>query len=166
MAGVDGDGSAIPFFNTTLDGVVSSLIRNIIGDDGEVDVLPALGSATSPTLAIAKINPDGFSFAAVVRALATNVNANLLSTPSILTLDNQEAKIIVGNEVPFRTGSFATTGDGSNNPFTTIQRQDVGLQLTVTPTFMTAAPSGSWWRRRSPASSRRRRSATRRSPTW
>jgi general secretion pathway protein D len=69
----------------------------------------------------------------VVRALATNSNANLLSTPSILTLDNQEAKIVVGNEVPFRTGSFTTTGDGSSNPFTTIQREDVGLQLTVTP---------------------------------
>ena len=40
---------------------------------------------------------------------------------------------MVGNEVPFRTGSFSTTGDGSNNPFTTIQREDVGLQLTVTP---------------------------------
>jgi general secretion pathway protein D len=69
----------------------------------------------------------------VVRALATNTNANLLSTPSILTLDNQEAKIVVGNEVPFRTGSYSTTGDGTSNPFTTIQRQDVGLQLTVTP---------------------------------
>jgi len=133
MAGVDRDGSSVPFFNTTLDGVVSTLIRNIIGDDGEIDVLPALGAATSPTMAVAKINPEGFSFAAVVRALATNTNANLLSTPSILTLDNQEAKIVVGNEVPFRTGSYSTTGDGSSNPFTTIQRQDVGLQLTVTP---------------------------------
>lgn len=133
MAGIDRDGSSVPFFNTTLDGVVSTLIRNIIGEDGEIDVLPALGAATSPTMAVAKINPEGFSFAAVVRALATNTNANLLSTPSILTLDNQEAKIVVGNEVPFRTGSYSTTGDGSSNPFTTIQRQDVGLQLTVTP---------------------------------
>ena len=67
------------------------------------------------------------------RSLSTNTNANLLSTPSILTLDNKEAKIVVGNEVPFRTGSFTTDGDGSDNPFTTIQREDVGLQLTVTP---------------------------------
>jgi general secretion pathway protein D len=134
MAGVDRDGNTVPFFNTTLDGVVSSLIQSIIGEDGEVDVLPALGSATAPTMAVAKIDPNGFSFAAVVRALATNTNANLLSTPSILTLDNQEAKIVVGNEVPFRTGSYATnTGDSASNPFTTIQREDVGLQLTVTP---------------------------------
>jgi len=65
--------------------------------------------------------------------LATNSEANLLSTPSILTLDNQEARILVGREVPFRTGSFTTTGDGSNNPFTTVQREDVGVELTVTP---------------------------------
>lgn len=133
MAGVDGGDGSVPFINTTLDGVVSSLINNIVGDNGAIDVLPALGSATSPTLAVARIDADDFSFAAVVRALATNTNANLLSTPSILTLDNQEAKIVVGNEVPFRTGTYSTTGDGTNNPFTTIQRQDVGLQLTVTP---------------------------------
>jgi general secretion pathway protein D len=133
MAGVDTENGTVPFFNTTLDGVVSSLIGNIIGDDGNIDVLPALGSATAPTVAVARIDSSSFSFAAVVRALATNTNANLLSTPSILTLDNQEAKIVVGNEVPFRTGTYSTTGDGSSNPFTTIQRQDVGLQLTVTP---------------------------------
>ncbi|MBX3706551.1 MAG: type II secretion system secretin GspD [Pseudomonadales bacterium] len=133
MAGVDASGGSLPFGSTTLDGVISALLGNIVGEDGSVDVLSGLASISSPTLAVAKINPDGLSFAAVVRALATNTNANLLSTPSILTLDNQEAKIVVGNEVPFRTGSFTTTGDGSNNPFTTIQRQDVGLQLTVTP---------------------------------
>jgi len=129
----DSSGSSVPFGTTTLDGVISALLGNLIGEDGSVDVLTGLASASSPTMAVARINPDGFSFAAVVRALATNSNANLLSTPSILTLDNQEAKIVVGNEVPFRTGSFMTTGDGSQNPFTTIQRQDVGLQLTVTP---------------------------------
>jgi general secretion pathway protein D len=96
-------------------------------------VLSGVASISSPTLAVARIDAGDISFSAVVRALATNSNANLLSTPSILTLDNQEAKIVVGNEVPFRTGSFTTQGDGSSNPFTTIQREDVGLQLTVTP---------------------------------
>jgi general secretion pathway protein D len=48
-------------------------------------------------------------------------------------LDNQEAKILVGREVPFRTGSFSTTGDGTSNPFTTVNRQDVGVELVVTP---------------------------------
>jgi general secretion pathway protein D len=133
FAAVDGSGSSVPLVSTTLDGIISALLGNIIGDDGSVDMLSGLTSVRSPTLAVAKIDVDGISFGAVIRALATNSNANLLSTPSILTLDNQEAKIVVGNEVPFRTGSFSTTGDGSNNPFTTIQRQDVGLQLTVTP---------------------------------
>ena len=135
MAGVDGSGNTVPLFTTTLDGVISSLIRNLIGDDDSEagDVLTGLASLSSPTVAVAKINASGISFAAIVRALATNSNANLLSAPYILTLDNQEAKIVVGNEVPFRTGAFTTTGNSSNNPFTTIQRKDVGLQLTVTP---------------------------------
>ncbi|TDJ33890.1 MAG: type II secretion system protein GspD [Gammaproteobacteria bacterium] len=133
MAAVDESGNSVPLVTTTLDGVINALLGSIIGDDGELDVLTGLASLSSPAFAVAKINPGGISFAAIVRALATSSEANLLSSPYILTLDNQEAKIVVGNEVPFRTGSFATTGDGSSNPFTTIQREDVGLQLTVTP---------------------------------
>ena len=133
MAAVDESGNSVPLVTTTLDGVINALLGSIIGDDGELDVLTGLASLSSPAFAVAKINPGGISFAAIVRALATSSEANLLSSPYILTLDNQEAKIVVGNEVPFRTGSFTTTGDGSSNPFTTIQREDVGLQLTVTP---------------------------------
>ncbi len=133
MAAADQSGKTVPLVSTTLDGVISSLLGSLVGSDGNVDVLSALGSISSPTFAAAKINPGGVSFGAVVHALATNSNANLLSTPSILTLDNQEAKIVVGNEVPFRTGTFTTDTTGANNPFTTIQREDVGLQLTVTP---------------------------------
>lgn len=134
LAAADGRGESVPLVSTSLDGVIGSLLGNLIPEDGgSVDVLSGLAGISSPTIAAAKIDADGISFGAVVRALATNTDANLLSTPSILTLDNQEAKIVVGNEVPFRTGSFSTTGDGSNNPFTTIQREDVGLQLTVTP---------------------------------
>ena len=130
---VDEDGSTSPLASTALNGTVQNLLGSIISEDGSVDVVQGLANVTGPTLAAAKIDRGGISFGAVINALASNSNANLLSTPSILTLDNQEAKIVVGNEVPFRTGSFSTTGDGSNNPFTTIQREDVGLQLTVTP---------------------------------
>jgi len=84
-------------------------------------------------LGVGKLDPDGFSFAVILQAIASSSAANLLSTPSILTLDNEEAKILVGQEVPFRTGSFTTTADGANNPFQTIQREDVGITLTVTP---------------------------------
>ncbi|MCF6300005.1 MAG: type II secretion system protein GspD, partial [Proteobacteria bacterium] len=72
-----------------------------------------------------------------LKAISENGNNNILSTPSLVTLNHQEAKLSVGQEVPFVTGQFSNTGvgnsAGSPNPFTTIQRQDVGLSLTVTP---------------------------------
>ncbi len=134
LAGADARGESVPFVTTSLEGVISGLFSNLVADDGQsVDVLAGLASVSTPTLAAAKIDADAISFGAVVSALATNANANLLSTPSILTLDNEEAHILVGREVPFRTGSFTTTGDGTSNPFTTVQREDVGVELTVTP---------------------------------
>jgi len=72
----------------------------------------------------------------LARALETDSNANVLSTPNILTLDNEEAKIVVGNNVPFVTGSYtqtASTTTGSVNPFQTIERRDIGIQLKVKP---------------------------------
>jgi len=72
------------------------------------------------------------NLAALVRALEADTNTNVLSTPNLLTMDNEEAEIIVGQNVPFLTGSSSTQG-GVTNPFTTIQRQDVGLTLRVTP---------------------------------
>lgn len=71
------------------------------------------------------------NFAMVMQALASNTKANMLSTPSIMTLDNQEAEIIVGQNVPFRTGS--TSSSNNDNPFTTITREDVGITLKVKP---------------------------------
>lgn len=71
------------------------------------------------------------SFGMVMQALASNTKANMLSTPSIMTLDNQEAEIIVGQNVPFRTGSTASSTN--DNPFTTITREDVGITLKVKP---------------------------------
>ncbi len=74
---------------------------------------------------------------ALARALATDANTNVLSTPSVVTLDNHEASINVGQEVPFLSGSFASegiaTGDGRVNPFQTINREEIGVKLNVTP---------------------------------
>tara|TARA_R110001606_G_scaffold169449_1_gene314498 strand:- start:3231 stop:5276 length:2046 start_codon:yes stop_codon:yes gene_type:complete len=75
------------------------------------------------------VNDD---FGLLVQAFGSSTKANLLSTPSITTLDNQPAEIVVGQNVPFRTGSFTTTGN-STNPFTTIEREDVGITLRVAP---------------------------------
>lgn len=71
-------------------------------------------------------------FGLLLQAVGTNNAANLLSSPSITVLDNEAAEIVVGQNVPFRTGSFATDGN-STNPFTTISREDVGLTLRVVP---------------------------------
>lgn len=98
-------------------------------------VLLALGvtaaSALAPEGASAVIR-GGSDFSLLVQALGTSARANLLSTPSITTLDNEPAEIVVGQNVPFRTGSFATDGN-TINPFTTIERQDVGITLKVIP---------------------------------
>lgn len=76
-------------------------------------------------------------FAALLRALAGDTATNILSTPSLVTLDNEEAEVVVAQNVPFLTGSFTNTGAGggdtSLNPFQTIERQDVGLTLRITP---------------------------------
>lgn len=78
-------------------------------------------------------NGDRTFYGALIQALATTTNANLLSTPSIMTLDNQEAKIVVGQNVPFITGSSTSSSSTTTNPFQTIERQDVGITLKVIP---------------------------------
>jgi len=70
----------------------------------------------------------------LVRALETDANANILSTPTLLTLDNEEAAIVIGQNVPFITGSYAVTGAATTaTPFQTIERRDVGLTLRIKP---------------------------------
>ncbi|MFZ3118865.1 MAG: type II secretion system secretin GspD [Variovorax sp.] len=70
----------------------------------------------------------------VARALQSNGEGNVLSTPNLLTLDNEEAKIVIGQNVPFVTGQYATSSNSSTaNPFTTVERKDVGLTLRVKP---------------------------------
>jgi general secretion pathway protein D len=85
------------------------------------------------TLTIPGTNVQIANLQLLARALEGDSNANVLSTPNVLTLDNEEAKIIVGQNVPFITGSFTTPGSSSANPFQTIERKDIGLTLRVTP---------------------------------
>ena len=72
---------------------------------------------------------------ALANFLQNSGDANVLSTPNLMTLDNEEARIVIGNNVPFPTGSYANTGGntGAVNPFTTVERKDVGLMLRVRP---------------------------------
>ena len=134
LAAGDQEGKSVPLVSSSLNGVINGLLSGAIASGGEkINVLQGLATLSTPTIAAAKLDSDKISFGAVITAIANNSDANLLSTPSVLTLDNQEAKILVGTEVPFRTGSFTTTGDGTSNPFTTVNREDVGIELVVTP---------------------------------
>lgn len=102
--------------------------------------ITALANLTSPpnpaglTIGAGNFNATN-KIAGLLSMLAGDAHTNILSTPTLVTLDNQEAEIVVGQNVPFVTGSYANTGGGTtpSNPFTTIQRQDVGLTLKIKP---------------------------------
>jgi general secretion pathway protein D len=87
------------------------------------------------TFGIGRLSDSGISFAAILTAIEGDANTNIISTPSIVTTDNEEATLNVGQEVPFVTGSFSNTGGtaGAINPFQTINREQIGVMLSVTP---------------------------------
>ncbi|HWL47064.1 MAG TPA: type II secretion system secretin GspD, partial [Sphingomonadaceae bacterium] len=114
------DGAATSFTNLGLP------LRSILSAIGNPAAAATLADGASGNFRI------GDNFSVLVQALGQSTRANLLSTPSITTLDNAPAEIVVGQNVPFRTGSFTTDGN-SLNPFTTIERQDVGITLRVVP---------------------------------
>jgi general secretion pathway protein D len=74
-----------------------------------------------------------YTLAAIARVLQSQTNTNIVSTPNLVTLDNEEAKIIVGSNVPFITGQFTNTGTATTSPFQTIERKDVGITLRIKP---------------------------------
>lgn len=100
-----------------------------------LNLAAALAGAPGQVFGIGKLQDPGTDFAVLLNALSTDTEANILSTPSLLTLDNNEASITVGQEVPFVTGRYTSTGNTTNpsSPFQTIERQDVGITLKVTP---------------------------------
>ena len=122
--------STTPLGLTAPSGTLAQILQGL-AITGQPAAPSSLGE--SPLIAGGRIDATGTSFAFIIKALAANGDVNLLSTPSITTMDNEEAKIVVGQNVPFRTGSTITGSQGTTNPFTTIQREDVGLTLEVTP---------------------------------
>lgn len=74
-----------------------------------------------------------YALAAIARMLQSQANTNIVSTPNLITLDNEEAKIVVGENVPFITGQFTNTGTATTSPFQTIERKDVGITLRIRP---------------------------------
>jgi general secretion pathway protein D len=91
------------------------------------------------TLGVGRIAVSGLNFAAIVRAIRTDTNNNIIATPSAMTMDNQEAELKVAQEVPFITGQYTANNTavvgGAVNPFQTIQREEVGTILKITPTI-------------------------------
>ncbi|TXD98505.1 type II secretion system protein GspD [Psychrobacter frigidicola] len=104
---------------------------------GGAGISAAAGSIAGALLGIGSSSKDSKGnaqfYGAILQALDSSTSANLLSMPSILTLDNEKASILVGQNVPFVTGSYTTSGNNSNNPFQTIDRQDIGINLNVIP---------------------------------
>lgn len=142
-----GEGSDIPFSVTNFpsDGMPNILAatgavvvdRETSGEDS--DALKALQSAAIDSLlgtagfmgGFAGRGSDGTIFGVILNALRRDVSSNVLSTPSIMTMDNQQASILVGQEIPITTGE--ALGSDNNNPFRTIERKDVGVKLEVKP---------------------------------
>ena len=101
------------------------------GIAGLLEQPPLIGDGLS--LGVGKYKNGELNMGALIRALASDGNTNILATPSVVTLDNEEASIVVGQNVPFLTGSYTTTTGDATNPFQTVQRQDVGITLKITP---------------------------------
>ena len=115
-------GPGVVQLGTAIAGDSSGNLANLIGD--------------GVTFGVGRISDSGTSFAAILRALQGDADTNIISTPSIVTTDNEEASLNVGQEVPFLTGSFSQAGTGTGgavNPFQTIQREQVGVRLVITP---------------------------------
>ncbi|MGD9773493.1 type II secretion system secretin GspD [Diaphorobacter sp.] len=114
--------------------------RNIIdlalaAASGNVSALSGAKPASGLNFAVAPRVNGNYYLGALANFLENTGDANVLSTPNLMTLDNEEAQIVIGDNVPFPTGSYANTGgnNGAVNPFTTVERKDVGLMLRVRP---------------------------------
>jgi general secretion pathway protein D len=133
---VEGSGSNAPIGITNFPASGTNLI-NLIGatQGGTIDPSAATAIGEGISIGVGRIVSGGTSFAAILHALEADATTNIISTPTIVTTDNEEASLNVGQEVPFVTGSFSNTGTagGAVNPFQTIQREQIGVKLTITP---------------------------------
>jgi len=129
----NGNSSVIGFLGSNFSAAVAGQnIFSLATQNGGTSVVPP---ATGFNIGVAR-NIDGrIVLSALARFFERSGDANVLSTPNLMTLDNEEAKIVVGSNVPFVTGQFTNTGASGNtvNPFQTIERKDVGLTLRVKP---------------------------------
>ncbi len=116
-------------------GILSALIAKDADADGDLDASLIGKPSTGLTLGVGDSSNSGLSWGALIQALEGDAGANVLSTPKVITMDNQESSIIVGENIPIITGQSSSTGAGTSDPFTTIEREDVGVKLIVTPSI-------------------------------
>ena len=123
--------STSPSFSTSTGTNIVGLAQNLASIGTGLNIGVVNGRVTIP-------GPDGtditiLNLGVLARALEGESGVNVLSTPNILTLDNEEAKLLVGQNVPFITGSYTPNATSATNPFQTIERKDIGLTLKVKP---------------------------------
>lgn len=122
---------------TNFDSVLSGLLGAALGGGNEASAATIAGSIPNKVLGIVGDfdSVTGKGMGLLVQALKSDGATKILSTPSVVTLDNEEATLSVGEEVPFQTGSYTNNNSGSSNsnPFTTINREEVGVILKVKP---------------------------------
>ena len=129
------EGGDNPLGLTNFPGFNPSILSLASGTGGDTAINPAALNNAGATFGVGRLEEDGLNFAAILRAFQSDADTNIISTPSIVTTDNEEASLNIGQEVPFITGSFTNTGanTGAVNPFQSIQREQVGVKLTITP---------------------------------
>ena len=127
-----GDNFLVGLFNQPIGGVSLADVAAAVDDPSSITSAPG-----GLTIGGGRNQDTGTNFAAILRALSSDGDTNVVSMPSVITLDNEEAQIKVAQEVPFLTGSFTNTGTGGGNgavnPFQTIERKEVGNILKITP---------------------------------
>ena len=119
--------------NYTGAGANTSIVNLALAASQGTSATTAPNVASGLTFGLFRQVGGALGLGAVARALENDGNANILSTPNLITLDNELATIKVGQNVPIITGSYTTSGNNSGNPFQTVERQDVGLLLKVRP---------------------------------
>ena len=120
-------------FGTGIGNIINGTVATVGGSSAVGTALAGSAAPTGFNLAILKNISGHFTLAALANALEGQTGANVLSTPTLVALDNEEAKIVIGQNVPFVTGSFTNTGTSGStvNPFQTVDRKDVGLTLRI-----------------------------------
>jgi general secretion pathway protein D len=141
--GIVGSGNQnVGFGGTNFTNSAGQTGSNIVGLGANVNNILNPGNPTAPivqpapglNLGVLSKFSGAYGMSALITALATTQGTNILSTPNLITLDNEEARIVVGQNVPIITGSYAQTGSTTTvTPFQTVSRQDVGLTLRVRP---------------------------------